>query len=58
MKRGKPRYRIICDAKGFDEPLIVGWHYYFGYCLVDSFEDELKLNSDKEEDGLCQMRKM
>ena len=46
MKKGKPRYRIVCDAKGFNEPLVVGWHYYFGYYLVDSFEDELKISTD------------
>lgn len=46
MKKGKPRYRIICDAKGFDEPLVVGWHNYFGYYLADSFEDELKITKD------------
>ncbi len=46
MKRGKPRYRIVCDAKDFDEPLIVGWHSYFGYYLVDNFEDELKITKD------------
>lgn len=46
MKKGKPRYRIVCDAKGFNEPLVVGGHSYFGYYLVDSFEDELKITKD------------
>lgn len=46
MKKGKPRYRIVCDAKGFKEPLVVGLHSYFGYYLVDSFEDELKITKN------------
>ena len=46
MKKGKPRYRIVCDAKDFDEPQVVGWHSYFGYYLVEIFEDELKITKD------------
>ena len=48
MKIGRPRYRIICDAKSFEEPQVVGWHNYFGYYLVDSFEDELKITKDDD----------
>ena len=46
MKIGRPRYRVVCDAKGFDEPLVVGWNNYFGYYLVDNFEDEIKITKD------------
>ena len=46
MKKGRPRYRIVCDAKGFNEPLVVGSHYYFGYYLTDNFEDELIITKD------------
>lgn len=46
MKKGKPRYRIICDAKDFAEPLVIGYNRRFGYYLVDSFEDELKITKD------------